>query len=146
MPKTEWKFRVYLFIRQADVTEQVKDDFVSIFTNNGSGETAANERKMFDTLVKFSLDGELPAVAYGVQFAAKPAMKDDFVSFLIAYPTARYVVAANSRLYDLGYLDGELIATNFDVTPNGQIVTWDKVTKFLENEFGLIEIDETEEL
>jgi hypothetical protein len=127
------------------VTEQVKDDFVSIFVDNDSGESAADERKMFDTLVKFSLDGELPAVAYGVSFAAKPSMKDDFVSFLAAYPTARYVVAANSRLYDLNYHDGELIATNFDVTPSGQIVTWDKVTKYLENEFSLIQIFEEEE-
>lgn len=137
---TNWKWRVYLFMRVVDVTAQVKNAVAHLFVDNGGLETLDNESKMFDGVVKFSQTGDEPAIAYGVSFVAKSDMKDAFVNFLQAYPNARYVVSANTELPN--WADGELIATNFDVTPNGQIVDWSKIIKFLENEFGLIPITE----
>lgn len=137
---TDWKWRVYLFMRASDITPQVKDIVAHIFVDNGGIESLANESKMFDQVIKFSQSGDLPAIAYGISFVAKSDMKDAFVNFLQAYPNARYVVSANTELPN--WEDGELIATNFDVTPNGQIVDWSIIIKFLENEFGLIPITE----
>ena len=69
-------------------------------------------------------------------------MKDEFVTFLGQLTNARYAVVANTTLVQ--YEDGELIATNFDITPSGQIVTWEKSCNYLYNEFGLIQIPEPE--
>lgn len=40
------------------------------------------------------------------------------------------------------WADTELIATNFPITPNGQLVDWHKALQYLENEFGLLPIQE----
>ena len=145
MQKTEWKFRIYLFMRVSDITELVKDDFVSIFVDNGSMESAADERKMFDSVTRLSMSGEEPAQVYGVNTAAKTDMRDGFKALLDTLPDARYVVVANTTLPS--YADGEFILTNFDVDPLpvGKVVTWDQALNFLNREFGLIVIQPPDE-
>ena len=133
---TEWKWRVYLFVRAADVTAVNKSAFANIYVNNGSGESLEDERKMFDSVVRLSASGNEPAQAVGINTVAKTSMRDDFKTLLDNLTNARYAVVASVELPD--YQESELVLTNFDVTPNGQIVSWDMALKYVEKEFGLV--------
>lgn len=139
MPKTEWKYRMYLFVRAIDATAANKEALAGILVNNGSGESLENERKMLNNVMKFSINGEEPPQVYGICTAVKMEMRDAFASFIQGLINARYVVVANTKRL-VGYQDEELILTNFDIEPNGQIVTKEAVLHYLENEYGLNEI------
>jgi hypothetical protein len=141
---TDWKWQLFIFIKKSDVTSDIKWTIARILSDNGSLELPENEIKMFDGITGFSRDGKEPAVVYGIALTVKRGIKDAFMQFLEAYPEARYVVSANTDL--VGYDDGELIATNFNVIPSGQTVTWEKAVNYLENEFGLVEIPKEDEL
>lgn len=143
MIETLWKFRIYIFIRAVDVTLANKQAFAQIYVNNGGMETLENEMKCFDSVKKFSLSGELPAQVYGLSTPAKLEMRDAFKAMLDQLTDARYAVVANTTLAE--YAENELILTNFPVTPNGQIVTWETACTYLYNEYGLIEIPDLEE-
>ena len=132
---TLWKYRVTLFIRALDATLANKRAFADIFINGGSGETLADEIKMFDHVIRLSTSGVAPAQAFGVSTVAQLSMKDELKTLLDGLTDARYVISANTTLQN--YADNELIATNFPVTPNGQIVTLQKALTYIENEFGL---------
>ena len=138
MTLTEWKFKVYLFVRAVDATAANRQALAQILVDNGGMEVLQDELKMFDSVHRFSLTGEEPAQVYGLSIPAKLAMRDDFVTFLGTLTNARYAVTANTDL--VNYDENELILTNFPITPNGQLVTWDTALNYLENEFGLIEI------
>ena len=138
MTLTEWKFKVYLFVRAVDATAANRQALAQILVDNGGMEVLQDELKMFDSVHRFSLTGEEPAQVYGLSLPAKLAMRDDFVTFLGTLTNARYAVTANTDLVQ--YQENELIMTNFPITPNGQLVTWDTATSYLENEFGLVEI------
>ena len=135
---TEWKWRIYLFVRAVDVTAANRQALAEIYTNNGSGETVVDELKMFLSVVRLSTTGNEPAQAFGINTVAKTAMRDEFKSLLDTLTNARYAVVASVELP--GYQEHELVMTNFDVTPNGQIVSWDAALKYIENEFGLVVI------
>ncbi len=132
---TDWLWRLYLFIRSIDNTAANRTAFAEAFTNNGSGETAANERKLFEGAVRFSFSGNEPAQAFGINTAAKKEMRDDLKTVLDGLTDARYGVVAN--IAHGPWQENELALTNFPVTPSGQIVTWQTALTFLENEFGL---------
>lgn len=140
---TDWKWKVFLFVRAADATTANKRKFADIYVDNGSLETVTNELKMFDSVVRLSTTGEEPAQAFGINCPAKTSMRDGFRALLDELTDARYAVVANTKLPN--FEDGELVLTNFPVTPNGQIVTWDDALAYLESEFGLLVIppDET---
>ena len=147
MAETDWKCRIYLFVRAVDATAQNKQAFAQIFVDNGGLETLQNELRAFDAPVKLSVSGEAPAQAYGLNTAVKPAMRDDLKTFLDGLTNARYVVVANTDLAN--YRDGEFLATNFGdlpVDPTGKIVTWDQTLGFLRREFGLQVIQDEAEL
>jgi len=133
---TKWLWRGYLFIRSVDNTAQNRTDFAQAFVNNGSMETVINERKLFDSAVRFSTTGSLPVQAFGINTAVKKDMRDDLKTILDNLTNARYVVVAN--VAHGPWEENELALTNFPgVTPSGQIATWQAALTFLENEFGL---------
>lgn len=140
MNETYWKWNLYIFVKASDVTEQMKTDLANIMANNNSGQSYEDEFAMFDSISKFSTSGNLPAQVYGINVPVKNRMRDTFLSYFQSYPDLRYVVFANSKLTN--YEDRELVATNFDITPSGQIVTWILAKQYLNNEYGLIEIIE----
>ena len=135
---TEWKWRIYLFVRAADVTAANKSAFANTYVNNGSGEMLEDERKMFDSVVRLSASGNEPAQAVGINTVAKTSMRDGFKTLLDSLTNARYAVVASVELPN--YQESELVMTNFPVTPNGQIVSWDKALEYIESEFGLVVI------
>ena len=136
MPKTAWKYRMYLFFRKADVNAGNRAALAAIFTNNGSGQTVDEEMLMFDTLLRFSQTGNEPATVFGISSPVKLSMRDDLKDFLDGLDNSRFAVIANTKRLP-GYQDKELIMTNFDVEPNGQIVEFEDVLTYMANEFGL---------
>ena len=135
---TEWKWRIYLFVRAVDATTTNRQALAEIYSNNGSGETVADELKMFLSVVRLSTAGNGPAQVYGINTVAKTTMQDEFKILLDSLTNARYVVVASVELP--GYQEHELVMTNFDVTPSGQIVSWKNALKYIKNEFGLVVI------
>lgn len=137
---TEWLWCIYLFIRVADNTAQNRNDFASAFVNNGSGESLADERKLFNGVSRFSVSGEEPAQVFGISTAAKKSMRDDLKTVLDGLTNARYAVVAS--VAHGTWLEDELALTNFPVTPSGQIVSWQTALAYLNSEFGLQVIEE----
>lgn len=132
---TEWKWRIYLFVRAADDTAGNRQAFAEAYVNNGSDESLDNEKKMLDSVVRLSTTGQEPAQAFGVNTVAKTGMRGAFKALLDAFTNARYAVVANVAHGQ--WQEHELVLTNFPVTPNGQIVEWQDALAYLENEFGL---------
>lgn len=141
---TEWKWRIYLFVRVVDATPENKTAFAEIYVNNDSGETLEDERKMFDHVVRLSISGNEPAQAYGINTVAKTSMRDEFEILLDSLTNARYAVVASVELP--GYQEHELVMTNFPVTPSGQIVSWNMALQYIESELGLVVIPPEVEL
>ena len=139
---TDWKWGLMLFIRAVDNTSSNRQAFAEIYVNNGSLETLEDELKMFISTVRLSSTGREPAKVFGISTPAKTIMKDEFKSLLDGFTNARYVIVANTKLPN--WEDGELVLTNFDVTPNGQNVSWQDALQFIQNEFGFRVIIEEE--
>ena len=135
---SEWKWRIYLFVRAIDATAANRQTLAEIYSNNGSGETVEDELKMFFTVVRLSTTGNKPAQAFGINTVAKTAMRDEFKTLLDSLTNARYAVVTSVELP--GYQERELVMTNFPVTPRGQIVSWSAALNYIENEFGLVVI------
>lgn len=132
---TTWLWRIYLFIRQQDNTAQNRTNFANAFVDNGSLETLVNERKLFNSVVRLSISGNEPAQVFGISTVAKTSMRNDLKTVLDGLTNARYGVVAS--VAHSSWQENELAITNFPVTPSGQIVTWQNVLTFLNNEFGL---------
>lgn len=132
---TDWKWRIYLFVRAADDTAGNRQAFAEIYVNNGSGESLADEKRMLDSVVRLSTTGQEPAQAFGVNTVAKTSMRGAFKALLDALTNARY--AAVASVAHGQWQEHELVLTNFPVTPSGQIVTWERALQYLEAEFGL---------
>ena len=139
---TEWKWRIYLFVRAVDATPENKAALANIYVNNDSGQTFDDEMRMFLNLTRLSVSGELPVQVFGINTVAKTAMREGFKSLLDTLTNARYAVVASVELP--GYQEHELVMTNFPVTPSGQIVSWKNALKYIENEFGLVVIPPAE--
>lgn len=92
---TEWKWRLFLFLPVAANTATNRQAFAAVFVNNGSGETQANEEKMYDTVARLSLTGSNPADAFAINTAVKGMMRDDLKTLIDGIAQAQwYVVAA----------------------------------------------------
>jgi hypothetical protein len=144
MRQTFWKWKLYLFIRELDATQETITKFARIYAENGSGETLENEKKLIENVHRFSKTGALPATVYGTCLPVMDSMGEEFQAWIAANTFAHYALVANSKIN--GRADNELILTNFDVTPSGQIVTWDTVKNYLSSQFDLLEILEVEEI
>lgn len=137
---TDWKWRLYLFVRASDVTAAHKQAVAEALANNGSGEAVEDEAAMYLGTVRLSTSGNPPAQAFGINVPVKASMRDAIRAILDALPQARYAVVANTQLAQ--HAEAELIATTFNVTPSGQIVQWADALAFLATEFGLQPIGE----
>lgn len=137
---TDWKFRLFLFVRAVDATNANKQALAAIYTDNGSGEALADELKMFDSVVRLSTTGTEPAQVLGINLTAKPGMKDEFVALLNGLTDPTWAVLANTT-FD-GYGDSEVIAVSPTLNPNfvGLVVSWRQALDYLESQYGLIEI------
>lgn len=129
-----------LFVRAVDNTPANRQALAQVFVDGGSGQTLADELEMFDNVAGFSLSGQPPAQAFGINTAAKATMRDGFINLLQQLTNARYAVIANTNMTERQLADTELFATNFPITINGQLVTWTTALNYLENEFGLLPI------
>lgn len=142
---TLWRWRMYLFVRSVDATQVNRQAFAQIYVDNGGMETLQNEMRAFDHPVRLSVSGEPPAQAFGLNTPLKAGMQVDMRMFLDGLPNARYVVVANTQLDN--YRDGEFILTNFpdpEPDPTGRIVTWKATLAYLNREFGLQVISDTD--
>lgn len=140
---TQWLWRIYLFVRVVDNTAQNRTDFANAFVNNGSLETAENEAKLFNSVVRFSTTGEEPAQAFGINTAAKKSMRDDLKVILDNLTNARYAAVAN--IAHGQWQENELALTNFPVNITGQIVTWQTAVTYMDDVFNL-KVIQSEEL
>ncbi len=137
---TQWLWQLYAFIRAVDDTPTNRTLFANVFVDNGAGEILANEEKIFDISVRLSTTGNEPAQALGISATVKKSMRDDFQAILDGFTNSRYAGVANVAHGQ--WEENELAITNYSgVTPEGQIVTWEKALTFLFNDFGLIVIE-----
>ena len=132
---TNYKFRLFLFVRAQDATLANKRALAEVFAAE-SGETVANEAKALDA-VRLSVSGEEPAQAFGLNTAITGTMRDGILAFLDTLTNPRWVVSANTMLPQ--YADCEFIVTNFPDAPDmtGKTVTWQMALNYLNNEYGL---------
>lgn len=126
MAESLWKVRIMLFVRAADNTAGNRQAFGDIFANNGSGETAENEARLFDGAIRLSVSGEFPVQAFGLETALlTPDMRDDMRVFLDTLPQVRYYVVRN--VPGTGFT-GELILDNLSDAGRSTlvgVVPWD---------------------
>lgn len=135
----DWKWRVYLFVRVVDATPANRQALAQIYVNHGSGQTLEEEMEILNTAARFSTSGAEPAQVFGLNIPAKTEMKDEFQALLAGLTQAGWAVVSNIKTPSIKYL--ELTATNFPVTPAGQRVTWAQALQYLENQYGLHEIE-----
>ena len=134
---TDWKFRIFLFVRKDDATPANKAALASIYVDNGSLQSLADELKMFDHVTRFSMTGEEPATVLGINLTAKATMKDEFIAFLDTLTNPAYVALANTTLPN--YADGEVILVSPNLPPGavGMTVEWREALLYLDSLFGL---------
>lgn len=134
---TRWLYHLYLFLRPADATRATKTALAQIYVDHGSGESLANERKMFDTMTRLSVSGAEPAQVFGFSLTATQAIYDGIMARTAGFDDPFWFVVANTTLPD--HADGELIA----LTPNlpkyvlGTVLTWTEALGILEQAHGL---------
>ena len=142
---TDWRWRMFLFVRAVDATAANKAAYGAIFANNGSLETAEDEARAFDACTRLSTSGEEPVQAFVVNTAAKPQIRGRLEQFLRGLTDGRYVIVANTGLGNQP--DGQFSQTNFPnahPSPKNRVVTWNDALSFLNEEFGLQVIKDTE--
>ena len=71
---TKWTKRLIFFMRLSDLSTAERRALRRAFSNFGSGQTEADENKMFDNPAKFSVSGSAPAQVIAFNTLAKPAM------------------------------------------------------------------------
>lgn len=117
MADSNWQWYVMgLFVKESDVTPENKAAFAAIFATNGSGETIADESKLFDNVLRLSVSGELPAQVYGLAVPLKPEMREPMEGFLDTLSQSRYYVVRNLVLQP-GQFIGQLMKTNDAIEP-----------------------------
>jgi hypothetical protein len=132
---TEWKWRLFLFVRAADATAENKLAFGHIFADNTSGETVENESRLLDAVVRLSTSGEAPAQVFGINTAVKADMRTALQAFLDTLSQSRYYGVANITLPNYGM--GDLLKANGGSGVIGEPFTWQDALDDLYNERGL---------
>jgi len=140
---SDWKWRLYFFIRAIDATAENRQVFAEIFTNNGSLETVENERKIADSAIKLSTSGDLPAQVFGINTLVKADMRTALQAFIDSLPQSRWYATANGD--QPNYADGCLIAANDGSGVIGQAFTWEDALAdlFTERSLRVIETEGT---
>jgi hypothetical protein len=89
-------------------TAQNRQAFADIFADNGSGELASDEIKMFSSVVKLSVSGSLPAQGFGLSSPVKPAMRSALEAFI-------ETLGNGCRYFAVRQSDNMLVLTNSGV-------------------------------
>lgn len=146
-----WQFEMYLFVHRDDglasqeyqgFTRENREWLARIVAKY-SGESWQSEYKMFDSAVKLSVNGSLPAIAYGVKVPCLPAMRDEFALLFQGFTRAKrwYVVA---KIPIQGRQVNELLLTNDGGEAIGQVFTWQDALADIQTDFGLVPIVSSE--
>ena len=144
---TQWIWRIYLFVRATDATNANKTALAQIYVDGGAGETLANEKRMFDSVVRLSPTGAEPATVFGINLTAKQGMKDDFLAFFAGLsPQTAWAALTNTAYND--FADGEVLAVSDTLDPTfvGTTATWQNALAYLRNQYGLKVIPPPEEI
>lgn len=136
---SDWKWRVFLFIRAADATAENKQAFAEIFANNGSMETIENELRMADSAIHLSTSGSAPAQVFGVNTLVMADMRAALQTFVNGLSLSRWYAVANVELAN--FAPGELVASNGGAAVEGEVWTWDDALADLYDERGLLVIE-----
>ena len=129
---TNWKWTLMVFAPLAAITENNKDTLAAVFTNNGSGETVANERKMFDNVARLAFAAAPTVlVARGFTTPVKQSMRDALQT-AIETINAPLSNANKVRWYALAAIqlenadEGDLLLSNRNTVDNriGTLFTW----------------------
>lgn len=136
MNQSNWKIRLMLFVRAVDVTVENKITFGTIFSANGSGETAENESRLLDKTTRLSVSGEEPAQVFGINTAILlPDMRIAVRNFINTLPQVRYYIVSN---IDTDYYnEGDYIESNKDGLVWLGGFTWQDALNDLYTERGL---------
>ena len=143
---TEWKWRIYLFVRATDTTNANKNALAQIYVDGGAGETLENEKRMFNGVVRLSTTGAEPATVFGINLTAKQGMKDAFLTFFAGLSAQTVWAALTNTAYN-DFADGEVLAVSDTLDPTfvGTTATWQNALTYLENQYGLQVIQPPEE-
>lgn len=133
--ETDWKWDLYLIVPKASVNASVITTFAQIYVTGGSGETLANEKKCFDSVVRLSLSGAMPVTHYGLSTPVKPAMLAPFVALLNSLSGCSAVGVAHTDLTN--HPIHEVIQSTMAGVTEGQILTWDQTLQYLNTQWGL---------
>ncbi len=117
---TQWMKRLIFFMRLSDLTTAERQALRRAFSNFGSGQTEADEDKMFDNPAKFSVSGTAPAQVIAINTLAKPAMLTALKNRVDVLPQILWYIMDNRT-----GTRGQLLNTNdADVTERGQQWHW----------------------
>lgn len=132
---TEWKWRAYIAVPTGEITLARRNAIADVFVNNGSGESQANERRIFEAAVRLSVSGNLPATAVTLNTAVKLGMRDSLANLIEAVPSARVMVVDADTF--------AVVRTNVAGVAVGTIVTWEQWLAGLQTRYGLQVIPES---
>jgi len=132
---TVWPWDLYLIVPKPTVTVAKMNAFASIYHNNGSGESAANEYLAFNSVVKFSLTGVTPVTHYGMICPVRQGMVGPMNTWTNSLSGASYVAVAAVPLTN--HVDHEVIGSTVAGITAGQIIYWDGLVQYLHDTWGL---------
>lgn len=90
---TEWLAHFFFAMPLSQVTPQLRQNFAAAIAA-GSGESVEDEALMFDSVERFSPDGNLPAVVVGIRLPVKASMRSAIRSLTAAVPQHVYYIIA----------------------------------------------------
>jgi hypothetical protein len=105
---TQWTHILHMVVLENLNTAQNRQTFADIFADNGSGELDSNEIKMFNSVVKLSVSGSLPAQGFGLSSPVKPAMRSALEAFI-------ETLGNGCRYFAVRQSDNMLVLTNSGV-------------------------------
>lgn len=130
-----WIARCYITMPTSAINLTLRNNIANVFVNNGSGETQANENKLFNAVTRLSASGSLPATAVTMNTMIKASMRDELAALVEAVPSAR-VMVVNADTF-------AVIRTNVAGVPIGTVVTWQQWIDGLFTRYSLIVIQES---
>lgn len=108
MAATLWQWRLILICHVNANTLSNRNALAQVFVDNGSGESLADETKMFGNAIRLALTAT-PTVhrAYGISFPVKANMRDALLT-VIQQIDAPLTAAQKSVYYGVANVDGAI--------------------------------------
>jgi hypothetical protein len=125
MATTLWIARLYFFLPVAALTATLKNNLADALVNNGGLQIRAEELPMFTNIaIQASANGQAPASALGFNLPVKAAMRTAIRALIIAVPSSRYYIVANTVNEAQGWVEDQLLQTDSVTLAVGTAVTW----------------------